>query len=73
MTNCSASVGNIIGPQTFQAKDAPQYIPAEITVIVCLGVTAFIQVYIWWYYKRQNAKKEKIRSDPAYEPLKNQQ
>lgn len=28
----SFNVGNIIGPQTFQARDAPQYIPAKVTV-----------------------------------------
>ena len=66
-------VGNIIGPQTFQSKDAPQYIPAEITIIVCMGVCVFIQVFIWWYYKRENAKKEKIRANPLYTPLANQQ
>ena len=26
-------VGNIIGPQTFRPKDAPRYVPAEITII----------------------------------------
>lgn len=28
-------VGNIIGPQTFRPKDAPRYVPGEITIIVC--------------------------------------
>ena len=28
-------VGNIIGPQTFRPKDAPRYVPAEITILVC--------------------------------------
>jgi ACS family allantoate permease-like MFS transporter len=27
--------GNIIGPQTFQPKDKPRYVPAEITIIAC--------------------------------------
>jgi ACS family allantoate permease-like MFS transporter len=31
----SYCAGNIIGPQTFQTKDKPQYRPAEITIIVC--------------------------------------
>ena len=66
-------VGNIIGPHTFQSKDAPQYIPAEITIIVCEGVCVIIQVFVWWWYKRENAKKEKIRANPLYVPLANQQ
>lgn len=28
-------VGNIIGPQVFRPKDAPRYVPAEITIIAC--------------------------------------
>jgi len=66
-------VGNIIGPQTFRPKDAPRYVPAEITIIVCwvvcLGIMAFI--YIW--YRMQNAKKERLRSDPHYVKLENQE
>ena len=72
-SNQKYCVGNIIGPQTFQAKDAPQYIPAEFTMIVCMGVCVLIQVFIWWWYKRENARKEKIRANPLYVPLENQQ
>ncbi|CCH46020.1 putative membrane protein [Wickerhamomyces ciferrii] len=31
-------VGNLIGPQTFKASDAPAYIPARVTMAVCLVV-----------------------------------
>jgi hypothetical protein len=31
-------IANIIGPQTYQTKDAPRYLPAKITL---LGVTTF--------------------------------
>lgn len=34
------SVGNLIGPQTYRAKDAPNYIPAKITLIVMFGAAA---------------------------------
>ena len=34
----SFCVGNIIGPETFQAKDAPQYIPAKVTIVAVLSV-----------------------------------
>src|SRR5262249_12899804 len=53
------SVGNIVGPQTFQAKDAPQYIPAKITVLATQAAGAFIAVVLFGYYVYANAQKEK--------------
>lgn len=34
------SVGNLIGPQTYRAEDAPDYVPAKITLIVMFGLAA---------------------------------
>ncbi|KAH3991030.1 hypothetical protein HBI56_235230 [Parastagonospora nodorum] len=66
-------VGNIIGPQTFRPKDAPRYVPAEITIIVswsvCLGILAFIHCYCVW----QNKKKAQIRAAPEYVHIPNQE
>ncbi|KAK0266997.1 Allantoate permease [Friedmanniomyces endolithicus] len=66
-------IGNIIGPQTFRPKDAPRYVPAEIVIIccwtVCLGIMAFI--YIW--SRRQNTLKARIRAQPDYTKLENQE
>ena len=65
--------GNIIGPQTFKASDAPRYVSAEITIIVCwvacLGILAFIHVYCVW----QNKKKNGIRGAEGYVRLENQE
>lgn len=51
-------VGNIIGPLTFQAKDAPQYIPAKITILVvcaaAIGLTVCLQCYYIWENKRRD-------------------
>ncbi len=51
-------VGNIIGPQVFQAKDAPQYRPAEITIFVCwvLSLGDILFIYLWCRY--QNRRKD---------------
>lgn len=46
--------GNIIGPQTFRPQDAPRYVPAEITIIVCYALCLIDVLFIWWYCKRQN-------------------
>ncbi|OXV09544.1 hypothetical protein Egran_02692 [Elaphomyces granulatus] len=66
-------VGNIIGPQTFRPKDAPRYVPAEITILACIGASLLDLAFIWWWYRRQNAKKAEIRARPGYEKLENQE
>jgi len=67
------SVGNIIGPQTFRPSDAPRYVPAEITIIACWGVCLLDMLFIYWYCKRQNAKKALLRAEPEYVKLENQE
>lgn len=67
----SYCAGNIIGPQTFREKDAPRYLPAEITIIACWGSCVVNLFFISWYYKRQNIAKEAQRAQAAYEPLEN--
>ena len=67
----SYCVGNIIGPQTFRPKDAPEYRPGEITIIVCMGCCLIDLYFIYWYCKRQNKKKEMIRAHPEYVKLEN--
>lgn len=53
----SFSVGNIIGPQTFQAKDAPDFIPAKITVLATQAAAAVIAVVLFLYYVWANKRK----------------
>lgn len=66
-------VGNIIGPQVFRPADAPRYVPAEITIIVCwvmcLGILGFIYAWCRW----QNKMKERVRNAPGYVKLENQE
>ncbi|TVY80879.1 putative transporter [Lachnellula suecica] len=66
-------VGNIIGPQTFRAKAAPRYVPAEITLIVCYGLCIIDLLFIHWYYKQQNKKKLAEKNKEGYEKLENQE
>ncbi|KAA8652350.1 allantoate permease family MFS transporter [Aspergillus tanneri] len=66
-------VGNIIGPQIFLPGDAPRYVPAEIAIVVCWGVCLFLLVFIWWWYRKENTKKERIRAGPNYTRLENQE
>lgn len=65
----SFSVGNIIGPQTFQAKDAPQYIPAKIIVLATQGGGALFAVILFLYYLWANNRKASWGSGNAEEAV----
>ena len=52
-------VGNIIDPQTFQARDAPLFIPAKITVLVTQGCSAVLAVVLFAYYKWTNTRRDR--------------
>ncbi|CAK7237622.1 Allantoate permease [Sporothrix bragantina] len=66
-------VGNIIGPQVFQAKDAPDYRPAEITILVCYALCILDVVFIYFWWRRQNAIKAKLRAEPGYRKMAGQE
>jgi MFS family permease len=53
----SFSLGNIIGPQTFQAKDAPEYRPAKLAVMGTQAACAFTTFLLFLYYVWQNKKR----------------
>lgn len=55
----SFSIGNIIGPQTFQVKDAPEYKPAKIIVMATQGGGAFAAVVLFAYYVWANRRKDR--------------
>lgn len=56
----SFSIGNIIGPQTFQAHDAPQYRPAKIALLATQAGCAFVTVLLACYYAWINRKRHAI-------------
>ena len=58
LISASFSVGNIIGPQTFQARDAPQYTPAKITVVATQAAGALIASILFAYYVWANRRKD---------------
>ena len=66
-------IGNIIGPQTFQAKDAPDYTPAKVTILVCWCLCQVDLLFIMWYCWSQNKKKQAVRERPEYMVLQNQE
>ena len=59
MMNAAFAAGNIIGPQTFQAKDAPEFQPAKITVVCTWSCSALLAITLTLYYKWQNNRRAK--------------
>ncbi|OJJ96084.1 hypothetical protein ASPACDRAFT_1907172 [Aspergillus aculeatus ATCC 16872] len=55
----SFSVGNIIGPQTFQARDAPEYRPAKIAVLATQAAAAVMSAVLFAYYKWENRRRDR--------------
>jgi hypothetical protein len=53
----SFSLGNIIGPQTFQAHDAPEYRPAKLTVMATQAGCALTTFALFLYYVSANKKR----------------
>ncbi|KAH8725990.1 major facilitator superfamily transporter [Phaeosphaeriaceae sp. PMI808] len=56
----SFSIGNIIGPQTFQARDAPNYRPAKIAVLGTQAGCGLVTIVLYGYYRWQNGKRDRM-------------
>ncbi|KAJ6139369.1 Major facilitator superfamily domain general substrate transporter [Penicillium samsonianum] len=52
------TVGNIISPQTFQAKDAPGYLPAKISICILYFIVTLDLCLIWWISQRENRRRD---------------
>lgn len=63
----SFSLGNIIGPQTFQARDAPDYRPAKLAVMGtqagCVVTTFSLFCYYVWANKRRNDHSKQMEDE----------
>lgn len=58
LTMVAFGVGNIIGTEIFQPKDAPAYIPGKIAIMVLLSTQLFVSFLIRWINQRLNAKRK---------------
>ena len=63
MTLVSFAVGNILGTQTFQAKQAPGYISGKIAIIATLAALCFVILILRWYNDHLNKKNDKILAE----------
>lgn len=57
MTLATFSVGNIIGTEIFQPKDAPAYIPGKTAIMVLLTVQLFVSFLLRAINIRLNKKR----------------
>ncbi|KAG5366748.1 putative transporter [Yarrowia sp. B02] len=63
-------VGNIIGPQTFRASDAPEYIPAKVSMVVLFAVAVALNAVLLIVNVAENRRRDKEgHSDPTPEEL----
>lgn len=56
----------VIGPLTFRDSDAPQYIPAKITIVAILSVCMVAVLLLDLMYIRENKKRDR---EEAQNPL----
>ncbi|KIW87850.1 uncharacterized protein Z519_11434 [Cladophialophora bantiana CBS 173.52] len=52
------TVRNIISPQTFQAKDAPRYVPAKVSIVILYFLITADLYLIRIVYVRRNKKRD---------------
>jgi predicted MFS family arabinose efflux permease len=62
MMNAAFALGNIVGPQTFQAKDAPGFAPARISLVCTWAASGVLAIVLVSYYVWENGRRD--RADP---------
>lgn len=55
------TVGNIISPQTFQAKDAPRYLPAKVSIVILYFLITVDLFIMRWVFVRRNRLRDEER------------
>jgi hypothetical protein len=58
------SIANIIGPQTFQARDKPNYYPAKITLVATTAAAVVIALLLRLLYGYRNSRADEL-GEPA--------
>lgn len=63
MTLMAFCIGNLIGPQLFQEKDYPNYIPAKIVLLVFLGGAFVLSILLRFIVVRENKRRDKLQME----------
>ncbi|KAF5696496.1 allantoate transporter [Fusarium globosum] len=56
------TVGNIISPHTFQARDGPRYLPAKISICIIYFLCTIDLLVMRWVFDRRNKKRDAERA-----------
>ncbi|KAH7000504.1 major facilitator superfamily domain-containing protein [Ilyonectria destructans] len=56
------TVGNIISPHTFQARDAPRYLPAKVSICIIYFLITVDLLVMRWVFDRRNKKRDQERA-----------
>ncbi|KAI1799046.1 MFS general substrate transporter [Daldinia bambusicola] len=56
------TVGNIISPQTFPARDGPRYLPAKISICIIYALITLDLVVMRWVLKRRNEQRDQEKA-----------
>lgn len=62
LTESCPGLGNIIGPLTFRGKDAPEYIPAKIAIVVTAAFACCTTALLMAYYTYENKRRDGLMS-----------
>ena len=62
-------VGNIIGPQTFRASDAPMYVPAKVSMVVLFCIAMGLNGILLWVNIVENRWRDKHEPKATPEEL----
>ncbi|KAF4552348.1 MFS-type transporter-like protein 2 [Elsinoe fawcettii] len=60
LISASFCVSNIVGPQTFQARDAPVYTPAKVTLMTAVAAGAVVSLCLAGYYRWENKRRDRV-------------
>ncbi|KAF3897686.1 Thiamine pathway transporter [Trichophyton interdigitale] len=61
-------LGNILGPLTFKDKDAPEYVPAKLTIVVTMSITIVSIFVLRLYYKYENKRRDRKLEEGQVQP-----
>lgn len=55
--------GNLVGPQTFRASQAPEYVGGEIAIVVCYIASLILIALIYYSYWRENKRRDRLQAE----------
>lgn len=65
--NAAFAVGNIVGPQTFKAQDAPDYQPAKVSLVCTWAVSGVVAAILYVYYLWENKRRGEVAGEALKE------